>query len=111
MLPKPSRLNLKNDFKWVASGKKIDTKFAIIFIKNGSNKLPKIGVATSSKYFKNATDRNRAKRVVSSAIEVLYPKFPDNINIVVLPKSNVTSVKSQDVLLDFKKALINYEHR
>lgn len=107
MLPRSRRLNLKKDFKWVASGKKIDSKFATVFIKTGTNKFPKVGIATSLRYFNKATDRNRAKRVVSAAIEKLYSKFPDNINIVLLPKSSVTLVKSQDVLLDLEKALIN----
>ena len=107
MLPKSKRLNLKKDFKWVASGKKIDTKFATIFLKMGQNSFPKVGVATSLRYFKKATERNRAKRVISQACEKLYPKLPDNINIVVLPKVAALGVKSQDVLSDLEKALIN----
>lgn len=92
----------------MASGKKINSEFATIFIKTGSNEFPKIGIATSSKYFKNATLRNRAKRVISKAFEALYSKLPNNINIMALPKSGVVLVKSQDVLLDLKKTLYNY---
>lgn len=105
MLPKSKRLNLKKDFKWVALGERIDSKFTTIFIKMGQNSLPRVGIASSSKFFKKATDRNHAKRLVSAALEVLYPKFADNINILVLPKSTILNVKSQDVLLDLEKAL------
>src|SRR3990167_8613835 len=105
MLPTAKRLNLKKDFKWVASGKKIESKFAKIFIKQGENSFPKIGIATSGKVFKKATDRNRSKRLISKAFEVLYPNLPLDINIVALPKVGVINVKSDEVLKDLKEVL------
>lgn len=100
MLPKPQRLNLKKDFKWVASGKKLETKFVKLFVRLGENQQAKVGIATSSKVFPKASQRNRARRLVSAAFELLYDKLPQHINIVALPKAGVTSVKSGDVLLD-----------
>ncbi|TSC87833.1 MAG: Ribonuclease P protein component [Microgenomates group bacterium Gr01-1014_7] len=107
MLPKPKRLNLKKDFKWVASGKKIDSKFLTLFVKTGDNTFPSIGIAVSGKFLKKAHERNRARRLVSSAFETLYSKLPTNISIVALPKQGILSVKSPDVLLDLEKKLIN----
>lgn len=105
MLAISKRLNLKKDFKWVATGKKIETKFAKLFIKIGDNNFAKIGIAVSSSLFKQATQRNRARRLVSAAFETLYPSFPQNINIIALPKARVSEVKSQDVLSDLEEVL------
>ncbi len=107
MLAKVNRLNLSNDFKWVASGFRIQTKFTTLFLKLGDNLHPRVGIAVSGKVFKNATQRNRARRLVSSAFESLYKSLPENINIVALPKSGVIKVKSAEVLLDLKA--VNYD--
>ncbi|MDD5147385.1 MAG: ribonuclease P protein component [Candidatus Daviesbacteria bacterium] len=105
MLPKLQRLNLKKDFKWVAAGKKLETKYAKLFMKPGDNQTPKIGIAVSSKTFAKATQRNRARRLVSSAIESLYPSLPNNINIIALPKAGAIEVKSGDLSLDLEEGL------
>lgn len=107
MLPKSKRLNLKKDFKWVASGKKIETKFAKLFIRIGDNEFPKVGIALSSSLFKRATERNKARRVLSAALESLYSKLPQSINIVALPKTGILKVKSSDVFLDLETVLRN----
>ena len=105
MLPKNKRLNLKKDFKWVVSGQKVESKFVTLFMRTGQNSFPLVGIASSSRHFKKATDRNRAKRVTSSVIEKLYSKLPSNINIVVLPKLTIVGVKSQDVLSSMEEVL------
>ena len=102
MLAKAKRLNLKTDFKWVASGKKIDSQFAKIFIRLGENSSARVGIATSKNNFKNAVSRNKARRLISAAIEILYDKLPTNINIIVLPKAGILEVKSRDILLDLE---------
>lgn len=100
MLPKFKRLNLKTDFKWVASGRKLESKFMTLFIKTGENTFPRIGIATSGKYFKKAHERNRARRLTAEAFSITYYLLPVNTNIVALPKRHILEVKSQDVLLD-----------
>ena len=107
MLPKPSRLNLKKDFKRVATGKKLESKFLTLFLKTEENQIPKIGIATSTKNFKKAHERNRARRLTSFAFETLYSKLPTNISIVALPKAPILNVKSQDVVLDLQEKLKN----
>ena len=116
MLPKSKRLNLSTDFKWVASGsprsaggagKKIDSKFAKLFIRIGDNEFPRIGIAVSSSIFKKATERNRARRVISAALEQLYINLPKSINIVALPKIGVLNVKSGNILMDLEEGLKN----
>lgn len=105
MLPKENRLNLSRDFKWVASGKKLESKFAKLFLKTGENVSPKVGIAVSAKVFKKAADRNRAKRLVSFAFQALYSDLPKQINIVALPKSGVVEVKSDEVLQDIEEVM------
>lgn len=105
MLPKHQRLNLKEDFKRVASGQKLETKYLKLFVRVGENQMPKVGIATSSKSFKKAVERNRARRLTSAAIELLYNRLPKNINIVALPKAGILNVKSGDVLLDLEEGL------
>lgn len=106
MLSKSKRINLKKDFKWMASGKKIDSKYLRLFIKVGDNQTARIGITTSSRVFRKATDRNRAKRLASAAFELVYSKLPPTINLVALPKVSILDVKSGDVLLDLEEALM-----
>jgi len=116
MLPKPQRLNLKKDFKWVAAGKKLESKYLKIFVRHGdpsTSNTPslresgqaRVGIATSSKTFRKATNRNRARRLVSTAFQSIFHLLPPTINIIALPKAGVLSVKSSDVLLDLEAAL------
>lgn len=105
MLSKDRRLNLKKDFKWVAAGKKLETKYLKLFVRLGDNEASKVGIAVSSKFFSKASQRNRARRLVSAAFEVLLPKLPKTINIVALPKTPVIEVKSGEVLLDLEDIL------
>jgi len=99
MLPKNKRLNLKKDFKWVASGKKIEGDLVKIFWRPGENQEPRIGIALSSAVFKKAHDRNRARRLVSSGFEALYIEIVDDANIVALPKIEVLKTGSDKVQL------------
>ena len=107
MLPKNQRLNLKTDFKWVASGKRLESKFLKLFFKMGENQTPRAGIAVSSKIFSKATDRNRARRLIAQAFQSIVGQLPSTINIVALPKAGVLGVKSSDVLSDLANALKN----
>lgn len=105
MLSKENRLNLKTDFKWVASGKRQETRFLKLFLRLGQNSKPRVGIATSSKVLRKAHERNRVRRVVSAAFEAIIILLPYNINIVVLPKANALEVKSGEILEDMKESL------
>lgn len=110
MLPKSQRLNLKQDFKWAAAGKKIETPLFKLFIRFGENTIPKVGVATSKQHFKSAVDRNKAKRICFEAISPLYDRLPNQINLVIMPKSNCLASSSEALrreLTDVKDLNIN----
>lgn len=105
MLAKEFRLNLKKDFKWVASGKRIETKFLKMFVKVGDNQNARVGIATASSAFRKAHERNRARRLTSSAFESIYTKLPKGINIVVLPKAGIEMLKSGDLSVELAEGL------
>lgn len=105
MLSKVNRLNLKFQFKEVITGKKIFSKFGNLYLKYGENSQPKIGIALTTKTFKKAHERNRAKRLISTAFEKLLFKLPSNINILVVPNSMVLRVKSEELLEEYEKII------
>ncbi len=88
-------------------GKFIDSKYARLYIRLGNNQFSKIGITASSKIFKKAVLRNKARRLMSAALEPLYGKLPKSINILALPKVTILGVKSGDVLLDLEQVLTN----
>lgn len=89
MLPKSKRLNLKKDFKWVASGKHRESLSFKVLIKEGQNTYPKVGIAVSSKNFKLAVLRNKARRLSFKALSPLYPTLKSNLNLVIMPRAQV----------------------
>ena len=105
MLSKEKRLNLKRDFKWVAAGSKVEDQLVKIFYRLGENNFPRLGIEVSSKNFKKAVERNRARRLTSVAFEHLYPNLPQKINMVALPKSGVLRLKSEDLIKDLAKLI------
>lgn len=102
MLPKLNRLNLKFQFKEVITGKKISAKFGNIYLQYGENQQPKVGVALTTRVFKKAHDRNRAKRVIFTAFEKMLARLPANINILVVPNLRVLKVKSEELLKEYE---------
>lgn len=105
MLAKEKRLNLKKDFKWVASGSRLESGLVKLFYKPNSKDITLIGIATSSKTFKKAVLRNRARRLISSGFESLYDKLKIGISIVVLPKEEVLNYSSEDITQDLEQLL------
>lgn len=105
MLPKKNRLNLKFQFKEIITGKKLSGRFGNVYLKSGENSEPKIGVALTTKTFKKAHERNRAKRVISAIFEKLLTKLPNNINILVVPNHDVLEVKSEELKTEYENLI------
>lgn len=105
MLPKDKRLNLKKDFKWVASGSKLESGLVKLFYKSNPGNPTRVGIATSSKTFKSAVLRNRARRLTSSGFEKLYGNLKVGISIVVLPKERVLNKTSEEIVKDLEQLL------
>ncbi len=105
MLAKSQRLNLKTSFRWVASGKSITSKNFKIFYREGENIVPKIGVSISSGQFKKATERNHAKRICFNALRPYYALLRKNLNLVIMPRSQVLDLSGEELEKEFKNAL------
>lgn len=97
MLSKDKRLNLKKDFKWVAAGQKLGNNLFQLYFRTGDNLQPKVGVALSKSNFKKATERNRARRLISTGFESLYARLPGYINIVALPRPGMLELTSAEI--------------
>lgn len=105
MLSKDKRLNLKKDFKWVASGEKVGSDTVKLFYRFGDNSTPRVGIAVSSSVYKKAVDRNRVRRLLSTAFESLYNQLPKAVNIIVMPKEGVITLSAEGVLNHIKPLL------
>lgn len=89
MLPKSQRLNLKKGFSFVSAGKRVELPSMRVLFRDGDNQAALVGIALTTKYFKKSTLRNRAKRLASTAIQNLYPRLRKNLNLVIMPKSQI----------------------
>ncbi|MCL5784420.1 MAG: ribonuclease P protein component [Patescibacteria group bacterium] len=105
MLSKDKRLNLRKEFKWVASGEKVENNILKLFIKFGDNVQPRVGIAVSSSTFKKAVDRNRARRLIATGFQDFYFKLPQNVNLIAMPKAEVLGLGSGEVTIFLKQLL------
>lgn len=107
MLSRKKRLNLKKSFQFVRSGQVVEGAYLKLYFKTSDKEnSAKVGIAVSSRNFKKAHTRNRARRLVSAAFENIYDSLPPNALIIALPKVPILDVKSEEVLKDLKKILI-----
>lgn len=102
MLPKSKRLNLKVSFKWVAAGSKTQTNNLKVMYRFGENEIPLVGIALSSKVFKVSTQRNRAKRLASRAVEENYSSLKKNLNLVIMPKATIMEQQPNALVEELK---------
>ncbi len=105
MLAKDQRLNLRQSFKWVISGKRQENSLFKLFYRTGDNSHPLVGIATSGKVMKHATARNRARRLLSTAIQPLYSQLPPSINIVIMPKNELLPLSSDQLHVEMENLL------
>jgi ribonuclease P protein component len=112
MLPKSRRLNLKKDFKWVVQGRKKETESFKLFFRPGNNLFPKIGVAISKGYFKKSHERVQAKRQSFSAVKSIYQFLPNNLNLVIMPKSAILKREQSSLIeeLEYVQTDFNLSH-
>ena len=105
MLPKSQRLNLKKDFKFVVSGKRVETPNLKVYIKTAPNLETKAAVSISSKNFKSSVERNKAKRIVFRQLKELFSDLPRKINLIIMPKSGIFDVRETEILKEIKDAV------
>lgn len=99
--PKAARLLKRGQFQKVAreGTRLVGRVVSIQYINRNSAPYAKLGI-TISKKFGKAHVRNRFKRVVREAFRECAPKFPQGLEVHVLPRNIPDNIKKQDVLLD-----------
>lgn len=91
MLPKDNRLQ-KGYYPVLKYGKKLKTKFFIVFYKENGLPSSRFGIITTKK-LGNAVVRNRTKRMIKSIIRQHLAKIHQGKDIVIIPSYFVGSWK------------------
>jgi len=105
MLLKSRRLNLRTNFRWVASGQSFTSKNFKLFYRLGENEEPLIGVSLVSAQFKKANLRNKAKRIMFDQAAQNYDKLHKNLNLVIMPRSQVLDLSPEILSQEFSYAI------
>ena len=92
MLPKQSRLNLKFDFTRVVKGRSYLTPHLKIYSLMEEQPNPRVGISIPKRFYKKAHDRNRARRLISQAVQNSYPSLRKELSLVIMPKADVNSL-------------------
>lgn len=108
MLPKKLRLDLGQEFDKVVVGQKLENDLVKIFFIWDEDGQIKVGIAPPRQVFKRAVDRNRAKRLVATALQVLYSQLKKGLRVVVIPKDGVLRLKSSQLTLRIEQLLKKY---
>jgi ribonuclease P protein component len=108
MLSKNKRLNLKTMFKWVADGKRLESPYIRAWFRSGDNHQPLVGISLSTKFFKLATDRNRARRLTAAVIQALYPQLNLTLNLVIMPKTDILSLPAEKLIESFRDSFDSF---
>ncbi len=100
MLKKESKLTAE-DFLKLSKGKRVfSTLFSVTFLPEKTNKF---SVTCPKKVYKNAVDRNKAKRRVFSAISKITPKNTGFYDFFV--KTDINSKTIDQITLEVEKIL------
>lgn len=80
-------------------GKTIVSPYVILYFRKNRCGQPRLGI-TAGKKVGNAVCRNRAKRLIRAAYRELEPLLPRNIDLVIVARAPICSVRST-VIADF----------
>ena len=87
MLPKAKRLTKKKDFmKLAVQGRSIFGPFATLRARQAANSDTRVAFITSTKVFKKAVDRNRAKRRMREVVRLVWPDLPPGMQLLFVLK-------------------------
>lgn len=104
MLPKPKRLTKHRDFlKLAAQGHAVFGPYATLRIRQTPGDQTRVAFITSTKVFKLAVDRNRAKRRMREAVAQLWPILPSNMHLLFVLKPECKTVAWDKMLAEVKR--------
>ncbi|MFZ2804736.1 MAG: ribonuclease P protein component [Patescibacteria group bacterium] len=107
MLPKTRRLTKKKDFmKLAVQGRSVFGPYATLRINHAqSGTKSRIAFITSTKVFKLAVDRNRAKRRMREVLRGLLSEIPDGLSLLFVLKPESRDAKYESLVEEVKRLL------
>lgn len=87
-------------------GRYIISKYSVIYVKPNNRPFNRFGI-TAGKKIGNAVARNRAKRLIRLAYQKAEVKLPVGIDIVIVARSGILGIKSDEYCGYFNKYGIN----
>lgn len=106
MLPKAKRLTKTRDFtKLALQGRPVFGPFATLRVRSLAKGETKIAFITSTKVFKKAVDRNRAKRRMRAVLRALLPEIPEGLHLLFILKPESRDAKYEFLLAEVKRLL------
>jgi ribonuclease P protein component len=104
MLPKPKRLTKHRDFLKLASyGHTVFGPYATLRVRLIPGESTKVAFITSTKVFKLAVDRNRAKRRMREVVANLWPILPPNTHLLFVLKPECRTVAWEALTAEVKR--------
>ena len=101
MVKKINSIKKRDDFLKLRSiGKKITSKFFIIYFKKQTYKNINLGITVSKKHG-NAVNRNYIKRIIKAAFIKNLNQIPEKLEIEIIPKINKGKLKFKEIETDF----------
>lgn len=107
MLHKDRRLTKKKDFtKLAIHGRSVFGPYATLRINNAQpGAKTRIAFITSTKVFKLAVDRNRAKRRMREVVRGLLSEIPDGLSLLFVLKPESKDAKHEALIEEVKRLL------
>jgi ribonuclease P protein component len=107
MLSKPRRLTKKKDFmKLAVHGRSVFGPYATLRVNAAKPGEPtRVAFITSTKVFKRAVDRNRAKRRMRDVVRGLLPVLPVGFSLLFVLKPESRDAKHELLVEEVKRLL------
>lgn len=104
MLPKQKRLTKKRDFMKLAThGRPIFGPYATLRVRVTPNEGTRVAFITSTKVFKLAVHRNRAKRRMREAVRALWPELPADMHLLFVLKPEAMTAPFPRILEEVRR--------
>lgn len=99
------KLKENYDFRRVYNkGKSYVCPYFVVYLNPNRKKYSRLGI-TVSKKIGNAVKRNRAKRIITAAFSVVYPKINSGYDFVIVARTRTLDVKSTTISSNLSKIL------
>ena len=79
----------------------------LVDIRQGNDRLPKLGITITRRYGK-AHERNRFKRIVREAFRLSRHLFPAGLEIQVRPRSKASEARMNDIQIELSEIIVNF---